>query len=434
MEPDVGLDHHVAADRLAQIPEHRALLLLESTGDFRIHAKQQTVPVQIGADFSHLVQDFVADRRARLDDAAAGTVRTRLRQRALEALFHPLARDDDEAEVGDLKRLRRRSILPELLFDRLKNFLAVLLLLHVDEVEHDDAAEIPQPELTDDLPGGFEIRLDDRVFQPTARFLADVTPGVDIDRDQRFGLVDNDRAPRLQPDLALQRVLNLGLYAILLEDRIRLRVELHPRRQVRHDAPDELEHPVVLLFVIDANRLELVGQQIAQKLADETLLAVDNGGGPFRLHVLADVEPGLMERLQVGQDVFLAATGGRRADDDASREATLLPELTDDAPQACPLVARLDLARDADVVDRRHEDQEPAGHGDMRRQPGALRTEGLLDDLDEDLLAFLQQFFDFRLAPFSLSAFSLARAVVIVGVELVELLHGVDDICHIEET
>src|SRR5215467_3783606 len=414
MEPDVGLDHHVAADRLAQIPEHRALLLLECTGDFRIHAKQQTVPVQIGADFSHLVQDFVADRRARLDDAAAGTVRTRLRQRALEALFHPLVRDDHEAEVGDLQRLRRRSILAELLFDRLKDFLAVLLFLHVDEVEHDDAAEIPEPELADDLPGRLEIRLDDRVFQPAARFLADVTPGVDIDRDQRLGLVDDDRATRLQPDLALQRVLDLGLYAIFLEDRIRLRIELHPRRQVRHDASDELEHPVVLLFVVDTNRLEFVGQEIAQKFADETLLAVDNGRGPFRLHVLADVEPRLMERLQVGQDVFLGTTGGCRADDDAGRKTTLLAELADDAPQACPLLARLDLARDADVVDGRHEDQEPSGHSDMRGQPGALGPEGLLDDLDQDFLAFFQQFLDFWLAPFSPSTFTLARAFVVV--------------------
>ena len=38
--------------------------------------------------------------------------------------------------------LRRRAILLQLLLDRLKDLLAVLLLLHVDEVEHDDAAEI----------------------------------------------------------------------------------------------------------------------------------------------------------------------------------------------------------------------------------------------------------------------------------------------------
>ena len=58
------------------------------------------------------------------------------------------------------------------------------------------------------------------------------------------------------------------------------------------------------------------------------------------------------------------------------------------------LFARLDLARDADVVDRRHEDQEPARHRDVRGQAGALGAERLLDHLDEDFLPFLQQVFD----------------------------------------
>jgi hypothetical protein len=61
----------------------------------------------------------------------------------LQALLHPLARDHDQAEVGDLQRLRRRAIPLQLLLHRLEHPLAVLLLLHVDEVEHDDAAQIP---------------------------------------------------------------------------------------------------------------------------------------------------------------------------------------------------------------------------------------------------------------------------------------------------
>ena len=86
--------------------------------------------------------------------------------------------------------------------------------------------------------------------------------------------------------------------------------------------------------------------------------------------------------------------GGGGADDDAAGEAVLLAELPDDAAQARALFARLDLARDADVVDRRHEHQEAARHRDVRGQPGALGAERLLDDLDEDFLPFFQQVFD----------------------------------------
>ena len=51
---------------------------------------------------------------------------------------------------------------------------------------------------------------------------------------------------------------------------------------------------------------------------------------------------------------------GRGADDDAAAEVVLLAELLDDAAQAAALVAAVDLARDADVIDGRHEDQEAA--------------------------------------------------------------------------
>ena len=90
---------------------------------------------------------------------------------------------------------------------------------------------------------------------------------------------------------------------------------------------------------------------------------------------------------------FGSAAGGG-PDDHAAGEAVLLAELADDAAQAPALFARLDLARDADVIDRRHEDQEAARHGDVRGEARALGAERLLDDLDEDFLPFLQQVFD----------------------------------------
>src|SRR6185436_3264848 len=107
--------------------------------------------------------------------------------------------------------------------------------------------------------------------------------------------------------------------------------------------------------------------------------------------------PHLVEVRQVADDVVLgpAARGG--ADDDAARESVLVAEVADDAPQAGALFAGFDLAGHADVVDRRHEDQEAAGHRHVGRQPGPFRAERLFDDLDEDLLAFLQEIFDLRL-------------------------------------
>ncbi len=67
-----------------------------------------------------------------------------------------------------------------------------------------------------------------------------------------------------------------------------------------------------------------------------------------------------------------------------------------DALQAQALLVAGDLARDAGVLERRHVDHVSAGQRDVRRDARALLAERLLGDLDDDLLAFLQQFGDGR--------------------------------------
>ena len=108
------------------------------------------------------------------------------------------------------------------------------------------------------------------------------------------------------------------------------------------------------------------------------------------LHLRRD----LLEVREVRRDVFVGAVGRRGADDDAAGQARLIAEPLDDAPEAAPLVARLDLARDADVLDGRHVDQEPSRQAQVGRDARALGAERLLDDLDDHLLAFLEEVFD----------------------------------------
>ena len=141
-----------------------------------------------------------------------------------------------------------------------------------------------------------------------------------------------------------------------------------------------------------------------------------------------------MEGLEIADDVFLGSAAGGGADDDAAGEPVGLAELAHDAAQPAALLARLDFARHADVIDRRHEHQETARHGDVRGQPCALGAERLLDDLDEDLLALLEEILDFRLrrgrhcpVPFAGSALFFARF------ELVELFERIDDVGDVKE-
>ncbi len=81
-------------------------------------------------------------------------------------------------------------------------------VLHVDEVDDDDAAEVAQPQLPRDHLRGLEVGLEDRVVEAAA---ADEAAGVDVDRRHRLGLVDDQVAAGLEVDAAAEGLLDLLL-------------------------------------------------------------------------------------------------------------------------------------------------------------------------------------------------------------------------------
>ena len=122
--------------------------------------------------------------------------------------------------------------------------VAVLALVHVDEVDDDDAAEVAQTNLANDLGDGVEVGLDDGVFEASG--LADELAGVDVDRDEGFGLVDDDGAAGLEPDLGAQRLVDLFGDAELLEERRLLGVELDAADERGLEALQEAQDALVL--------------------------------------------------------------------------------------------------------------------------------------------------------------------------------------------
>ena len=86
----------------------------------------------------------------------------------------------------------------------------MLAALHVDEVEHDEAADVAEAQLAGDLLHGFEVDLQDRVL---LRGLALVVAGVDVHGDQGLGLVDHEVAAGPELHLAVEGVVQLALHA-----------------------------------------------------------------------------------------------------------------------------------------------------------------------------------------------------------------------------
>ncbi len=178
-------------------------------------------------------------------------------------------------------------------------------------------------------------------------------------------MVDNDVAPRLEPHLAAERLVDLGLDAVLLKDRELLGVLMRARHHARHDPLDQAERSSVLLLVVDPNRRKVVGQKVAQQLGDQALLAVDNGGSPFLFGLVARLGPQLVEVRQIRDDVFFRTPAGRRTQDDAARKPVLLAELSDDAAQSTALRPGIDLSGDPNMIDGRHENKEPPRDRDV---------------------------------------------------------------------
>ena len=103
--------------------------------------------------------------------------------------------------------MRARSLLERLLQAALDRAV-VALLVHVDEVDDDETREVAQPQLPRDLVGGFEIGLERGVLDVV---LARGAAGIDVDRHQRFGLVDDDVAAGAQLHHRLEHGVELVL-------------------------------------------------------------------------------------------------------------------------------------------------------------------------------------------------------------------------------
>jgi len=162
----------------------------------------------------------------------------------------------------------------------------VLFLLHVDEVDDEEPAEVAEADLPDDLLDGLHVRPEDGVLEP---LLADVLAGVDVDGDERLGLVDDDVAARLEPDLRLEGVLDLGLDAELLEEGARFPVELDPADEVRLDLVEELDDAAVLLVVVDPEDGELLREDVPRGPERQVEVAVQEGRSAGALGALADL-------------------------------------------------------------------------------------------------------------------------------------------------
>ena len=87
-----------------------------------------------------------------------------------------------------------------MILQRLVNKLLVFIVRHVDQIEHDEAADVAQANLPCDFRDGFKIRGENCFRLIFARF---VLAGIDVDGDKRLRFVNADISASWQVDLAV---------------------------------------------------------------------------------------------------------------------------------------------------------------------------------------------------------------------------------------
>ena len=130
----------------------------------------------------------------------------------------------------------------------------MFLLVHVDEVVDDHAAEVAEADLAGDFLGGQDVHL-------VGGFLGGIfgaeVAAVDVDGHQGLGLVDHDRSTRLQRHLALMDLGDFLIQSIAVEERLLALVELQAVNVAGHHQLEELAGPLVGRLLVDEDRIHV---------------------------------------------------------------------------------------------------------------------------------------------------------------------------------
>src|SRR5581483_10376500 len=223
--------------------------------------------------------------------------------------------------------------------------LAIARVLHVDEVEHDEAAHVAEAKLPADFVGGLLIDLENGGLLIATALVA---AGVDVDGDERLGFVDDDVAAALQVDGAGEGVLQLAADVEAIEDRLRIGVKLYLARGRLRNSRDHVAHAVVGSLVVHDDAFDVLGEKVAHRALDEIGFLEDAGGRGLGLDAVLNLLPFLEQQREVAHEVadLLAFADG--AHDHA--HAVGNGEAAENLFETLTFLRILDLARDAALV------------------------------------------------------------------------------------
>ena len=282
--------------------------------------------LQVLCDLAHFDVDLVANRGHRLDVSRGLAVGTRRADGPFQRLLYTFSRDRHQAKIVELKHLRWRAVVAEFLFESLHHTLAVTALVHIDEVDDDDAAQIAQTHLAHDLLDGVDVRLHDGVFEASG--FANVLSGVDVDRDQRLGLIDDDVATALQPDFRFERFVDFLVEAELIIKRRLFGIKFDALHQPGLKAIRKSDNALVFLLGVNPDHGEVGTHLIAQDAFDYIEIVIDQSRSLTAVRTGFNLAPEIFQKADVGAQ-FLICRSRRSGANDETAAAVLALALDD---------------------------------------------------------------------------------------------------------
>ena len=199
---------------------------------------------------------------ARADDATA------LAERWAQALTGHF----QQAEARDAADLDAGAVGFEAFADLFFHGALVLGWRHVDEVDHDQAADVAQTQLAGDFFGRFQVGLQCGFFDVAA---FGRTRRVDVDGHQGFGRVDHDGAAGRQLHFALEGGFDLAFDLETVEQRHAVFVQLDLAGVLRHHLVDETERFLLRFDAVDQDFADVLAQVVADGADDHVAFLVD---------------------------------------------------------------------------------------------------------------------------------------------------------------
>jgi hypothetical protein len=232
--------------------------------------------------------------------AGAGTP-----EQLIDVLPLTLARQFNQAQLGELGDLGPGRIVADRLGEVLQQLQLIAAGVHVDEIDDHHSTDIAQLELTRDLDGSLTVGPQHRLAGVGR---AGERARVDVDDGQGLGRLNDDVTARRQIDPGFERIADRRVDAVMLKNLARIAVMLNSwSRRIR---PQEGTHPGHSGSTVNHHPDDLRVEVIAQDAMNEILIAIEQHRWIGGLSSGLDALPLTQQSFEVvDQQLFADALG-----------------------------------------------------------------------------------------------------------------------------